>query len=243
MEPRSSLQRHLNFEFQRTTPVYNEFLKSASNAYALDHPAKIWKSRHLQKPYGFLFTSISQCGSSDHFSFRSSKIDLRSRKPTKLTRKDVPLRQGDLPLEVPAQIHHAQCGEESVHEEGEFRSDFSIRTFTVPNLRILTWSLTCSSITYSPIRLVIHLINRLVHACSTSPSTSPSTPDPPRQRKLIVGRYANWRPKRDHPKFRLQTRYLPVGFNMGETPFHKKFPIENYYKDIKWVCRPMLCLL
>ena len=35
------------------------------------------------------------------------------------------------------------------------------------------------------------------------------------------------------PHFRLQTQYLPVGFNFGETPFHKRFPVENYYKDIK----------
>lgn len=50
-----------------------------------------------------------------------------------------------------------------------------------------------------------------------------------------TGQYATRRPKRDLPKFRLQTQYLPVGFNVHNPmkPFFKQFPIENYYKDVK----------
>lgn len=49
-----------------------------------------------------------------------------------------------------------------------------------------------------------------------------------------VGQFLVKKKKRDMPFFRLQTKYLPVGFNYGKTPFHQRFPIENYYKDIKY---------
>ena len=49
---------------------------------------------------------------------RKSIILLNKSNPIK---ENVPVRQGHLPPEVPAQIQYAQRGEESVHEEGEFR--------------------------------------------------------------------------------------------------------------------------
>ena len=55
------------------------------------------------------------------------------------------------------------------------------------------------------------------------------------QRSKKMGQYRIYPEKRDLPTFRMQMKYLPVGFNYGQTPLQKKFPIENYYKDIQWV--------
>lgn len=50
-----------------------------------------------------------------------------------------------------------------------------------------------------------------------------------------MGQYAKYEEKRDMPQFRMQMKYLPVGFNYGQTTLQRRFPTENYYKDIKLV--------
>ena len=219
-----------NFSKQRLD-VDLEILRSLAIARSLDHVISRLKfeNRATPKIHMAIFVYINfahiswKCESSDHFSFGPSRI-FRKLKPSESQsatdqigdRMSLSDKATYLLRYLPRfNLHNVEKSPftKKVSFEAPFREEFNLLQF---KSQILTWSSTLST-------------------CSThrSPMSNPFRQQP----KLIKGRYANWKPKRDMPKFRLQTQYLPVGFNFGETSFHKRFPIENCYKDIKSVCR------